>query len=184
MAIPQLVHSGRVARERGDPRFQRKWVQNPRNQPRQDNGELQFAQLLEQRGERAVYEPWSYPLRSGFSMVPDFWLPETNDHPQFHFEITWLDWALTRLDQELEELTGRSGDAHRRRCYLKRQRWQFAQRLARKHRKAAETQELHQIEVVLIPYVLWKPITDQPDLLDEFIPQLTLPTPSRVLTLV
>ncbi|HSH31108.1 MAG TPA: hypothetical protein VK963_00385, partial [Candidatus Saccharimonadales bacterium] len=90
MAITELMHNGRVASKCGDPRYQRTWVADTRKKPRPGNGEHQFDRQLRLRGEAPVYEPWSYPLRSGFSMVPDFWLPETEDHPEFHFELTWL----------------------------------------------------------------------------------------------
>lgn len=148
----------------------RTWVYERSHQPRPDNGEEQFSLWLTQRGEVHRYEPYLYPLQSGYSMRPDFWLPETATHPEFHFEITFLDKGLARLQGRLAELNPRSPSGRRLRSELRRQQHALARRWAYKQRKAAETTQQHGILVILVPYVLWRSIAIQPDLLDELMP--------------
>jgi hypothetical protein len=134
----------------------------PRRQPRSRHGEKQFERLLRRRGERPEFEPWIYPLRSGYTMRPDFYLPETSDHPEFHFEITFLDAAIVRLTQELER---------RPRADLERELTTLTRRWMYKQRKAAEVREQHGIEVVLVPYSLWRAVMIRPGLLEDLIPR-------------
>lgn len=148
MAVP-AVHmpvAPTIVRERKD-------VFNSRRKPREDNGESDIAALL----PGAKYEPWSYPLPSGFAFQPDFWV-ETVD-AEYHVEVTFLD--KPRILRLLGASKFRQSDEDKRVI-----RWQ------RKLGKIAETERLYGIPTLLVSYQLYVQIMERPALLQELIEEM------------
>jgi hypothetical protein len=66
---------------------------------KEGNGERELAEIL---GPGWLYEPYEYPLPSGFSFVPDFCRRHRRRRRGRHLELTWLDMAVAREQRRLE----------------------------------------------------------------------------------
>lgn len=152
---------------------ERLWVYDEHRRPREDNGELEIARFLESRHLEAQYEPWAYPLASGFRFQPDFWIPATRHRPEFHVEVTWLDWALARETRRIMATSEIQSNQKRLRK-LRRNRETLKERWARKQSKIIEVKEQYGIDTILISYSVWVEVMADPHALDRLIGQVGL----------
>lgn len=73
------------------------YVGDTAGSPRTDNGEADIAKILEELGLDALYEAFLYPIEVNdfrectYGFTPDFWIPESDRHPESHIEVTWPD---------------------------------------------------------------------------------------------
>ena len=159
--------------DQAEAQFVRRWVGQPSRKPRRSNGEHEVEQLLLERGLKPQYEPWSYPLSSGFAFTPDFWIPETGYRPEFHVEVTWLDMALARELRRVLAAEEAKGNPKRltklcRRKELLTERWE------RKQSKVRELKQLYGIETILISQSRWVDVMVSPQTLDKLLGSIGL----------